>query len=108
METPPIIHHAQRLPVTSIGHRVNSFFFCANASRIFNSSELASARSEDCGGLLIHSENALSLLGALELDKLSLDVFVASDANYKFLNIVTDGSSVNKLAVRIMTISREN
>ena len=56
-----------------------------------------------CIALFDSTKSAISLLGGLELDQLGLDKFVTSDANYKFLNIVADGSSVNRLAVRMIT-----
>ena len=59
-------------------------------------------------GLLAHTKTALSMLGALELDQLCLDVFNRADGNYKFLNLVSDGSSVNKLAVRMLVCVRAN
>ena len=48
------------------------------------------------------------MLGALDLDQLCVDVLVASDGNYKFLNLVPDGSSVDKLAVRMFGRVRVN
>ena len=53
----------------------------------------------------MRSKKTLSLLGALELDQLHLGDMCESDSNFKFLNIVTDGLSVNKLAAKMMTFS---
>ena len=58
--------------------------------------------------MCVYSKTAISLLGALELDQLAIDAMCASDNNFKFLNIVTDGSAVNKLAAKIMTILRDS
>ena len=51
----------------------------------------------------INSKTAASLLGALEIDQLHLDDMAGSDLNFKFVNIVADGSAVNKLAVKTLT-----
>ena len=43
------------------------------------------------------------MIGALGLDLLCIDDLCSKDNNFKFLNIVTDASAVNKLAAKIMT-----
>ena len=43
----------------------------------------------------------LALLGALEIDQLFAGVLSTLDYNYKFINIVSDASPVNRLAARM-------
>ena len=53
--------------------------------------------------LATNSKTAISLLGALELEKLCLGDMASADLSFKFINIVADGSDVNKLAANTLT-----
>ena len=56
------------------------------------------------GCVIVFDKTALGLIGALNEPSLGLQKMCSADSHWKFIKIVTDGHSVNKLAVKMLTV----